>query len=175
MNAYGRFLLVFLAMSVAQAVRAQEQRGCDKFAWDLTREQTSLRGKTLPVVVDGSTPTSAPVAFTLQLVPADDAKLPKPPERMAKAATSSAGFVAFDAPPASGVYQVTLSAYAWIDLIQDDAYLKPVAFSGAIECPGVRKSVRFQLEAKPFVLQVSDVAASVIGIVVAPQPGSKPN
>jgi hypothetical protein len=53
---------------------------------------------------------------------------------------------------------VTLSNYAWIDAIQNDAYLKPKGFSGVTGCDAARKSVRFDLAAGPVTIQFSGVA-----------------
>jgi len=64
-----------------------------------------------------------------------------------------------------GLYQITLSDEAWIDVIQNGAALSAIDFTGAAGCPGLRKSVRFQLEAGGFVLQLS--SASVNGMLVA--------
>ncbi|MFI5010966.1 MAG: hypothetical protein ACHQAY_01330 [Hyphomicrobiales bacterium] len=52
--------------------------------------------------------------------------------------------------------------------MQDAHYLKPVAFTGATDCPHIRKSVKFEIGPGPFTLQVSDAPASSIAIVVTP-------
>jgi hypothetical protein len=67
---------------------------------------------------------------------------------------------------ASG-YTVNLSANAWIDAIQNGAYLKTVAFSGATDCEGLRKSLKFDLGDSPLVLQVSGVTSQAIAVVIA--------
>jgi hypothetical protein len=88
-----------------------------------------------------------------------------PPERAPKKPGSSAGMLRF-ANGAAGKYRVTLSSGGWIDVIQNGAYLKPIDFTGALDCPGVRKSVEFSLGPEPFTLQVSDVAERVMRVVL---------
>ena len=55
---------------------------------------------------------------TLALVAPSDAKLPTPPERAPKDGTF-AGFARFKAAPKAGLYTVSLSAGAWVDVVQD--------------------------------------------------------
>src|SRR5690348_3814487 len=90
----------------------------------------------------------------LSLVKPADAKLPIPPERAPKDGTF-AGFASFKTAPKAGIYTVSLSADAWIDVSQDGHVLKPKAFSGATDCDGIRKTMKYELSASPFVLQVS--------------------
>ena len=68
--------------------------------------------------------------------------------------------------PSPGRYKITLSDAGWIDVIQDGQYLKPVAFTGALDCPGLRKSVEFDIGPAPFTLQLSDVPAPTISVVL---------
>jgi hypothetical protein len=63
---------------------------------------------------------------------------------------------------------VTISGYAWIDAIQNDAYLKPKGFSGVTGCDGARKSVRFDLAAGPLTIQLSGVAQDTISVALMP-------
>jgi hypothetical protein len=104
----------------------------------------------------------------MKLVPLSKAQLTMAPERAPKITTSFAGTVEFKQAAQPGTYVVTLSNGAWINLVQDGHYLKRVAFTGALDCPGVRKSVKFTIGAGPFVLQVSDVARNTIAVVVVP-------
>ena len=45
--------------------------------------------------------------------------------------------------------------------------LKSVAFSGATGCEGIRKSVKFELKAEPFTIQLSNVPGNSIGVAVS--------
>ena len=42
-------------------------------------------------------------------------------------------------------------------------------FSGALDCPGIRKSVKFPLAAKPFTVEVSGVEAPELSLIVSPE------
>lgn len=63
---------------------------------------------------------------------------------------------------------MTLSAGAWVDVVQDRHVLKPVAFSGATDCDGIRKSMKYQLSAQPFVLEVSGAKDNSVSIAILP-------
>jgi hypothetical protein len=47
--------------------------------------------------------------------------------------------------------------------------VKSGAFSGATGCEGIRKSVKFELAAAPFIIEISGVTARTIAIVVTPE------
>jgi len=106
-------------------------------------------------------------AVTIALVAPADAKLPTPPERAPKDGTF-AGFVKFSGMPKAGSYTVSLSNGAWIDLVQDGHFLKPTAFSGATDCEGIRKTVKLNLSAAPFVLQISGARENSLSIAIEP-------
>ena len=80
----------------------------------------------------------------LTLVTPAEAKLPSPPERAPKDGTL-AGFANFKAAPKAGIYTISLSAGAWVDVVQDGHFLKPKAFSGATDCDGIRKTMKYEL------------------------------
>ena len=86
--------------------------------------------------------------MTLTLVTPAEAKLPTPPERAPKDGTF-AGFASFKTAPKAGVYTISLSAGAWVDVVQDGHFLKPKAFSGATDCDGIRKTMKYELSASP--------------------------
>lgn len=140
-----RFLALLLALCVVLPARAEDPRGCDKF--------------TLSPAV--------PPTERLALQPFKDARLALPPERAPKDVASFAGAQTVPV-PAAGLYQVSLSDYAWIDVVQDGRYVKSGKFSGALDCPGLRKIVRFELKPGTAVIQVSGVAADSIGLAFAP-------
>ncbi len=89
-------------------------------------------------------------------------------ERKPKNDNSFGGVLTFASPSKPGVYQVTLSSEAWIDVIQNGKSLKSTAHSGKHDCPGVRKSVRFELQAAPVTVQLSDVPSDTIKIAILP-------
>jgi hypothetical protein len=88
---------------------------------------------------------------------------------MPKSPETFAGFIQVIAPTRRGTYKITLSSEAWIDVVQDGRVVKSGAFSGATGCEGIRKSVKFELAAAPFIIEISGVTAHTIAIVVTPE------
>jgi hypothetical protein len=164
-----RAALVLLAFAFAGPALAQEGVGCDKFKWPIDRERAMLGSPSLATVSSGGSVTAAiPVAVTVALLPLAEAKLPMPPERAPASAPSFAGFVGIPAPPSAGAYKITVSTGAWVDVVQAGSLVKSSAFSGAAGCEGVRKSVKFNLAAVPFVVQLSGVQANSIKLAITP-------
>ena len=54
-------------------------------------------------------------------------------------------------------------------MIDAGQFLHPKAFSGALGCEGARKSVKFDLPARPLDLQLSDVKNGEISVIVSPE------
>jgi len=160
--------IVFLACcALAAPALADEPVGCDKFTWPLDKERTMLTSTDTVTVASGmKLALPLPVAVTVDLAPFADAKLPMAPERAPKKPNSFAGFISVPAPAQAGVYKVTLSSEAWIDVTQDGHYLKSTAHTGAMGCAGIRKSVKFNLDAAPFVVQLSNVPANKITVAI---------
>jgi len=153
---------------MAGAALAQEPVGCDKFKWPLDKERATLNGTDLPKVVSGASVTfPIPFATIVALMPFADAKLPAPPERAPKSPDTFAGFFEAPAPKQSGSYKITLSAEGWIDVTQSGNTVKSTAFSGAQGCEGIRKSVKFDLAAAPFTVELSSVKTDEIKIVIS--------
>ncbi len=119
----------------------------------ITSARCSPAPDRVKLVSGGELATLPSTGVTLGLTAPTDAKLPTPPERAPKDGTF-AGFTSVKSLKA-GIYTVSLSTGAWIDLVQDGHNLKPKAFSGATDCDGIRKTVKFELSASPFVLQVT--------------------
>jgi hypothetical protein len=159
--------IVIAACAMATPAFAQEPVGCDKFKWPLDKERATLNGTDLPKVVSGASVTfPIPFGTIVALVPFADAKLPAPPERAPKSPDSFAGF--FEAKALQAVsYKITLSAEGWIDVTQSGNMVKSTAFSGALGCEGIRKSVKFDLAAAPFTVELSSVKADSIKVVVS--------
>jgi hypothetical protein len=165
------FIVLAAAIAAAPALaqgRAPEPVGCDKFKWPLDKERATLTGTDLPKIASGTQVAFAiPFGAIVALKPLADAKLPTPPERAPKSADSFAGFFQVPAPKTAGSYKITLSAEGWIDVQQSGRTVKSTAFSGALGCEGVRKSVKFDLAAAPFTVELSAVAADAIKLVIA--------
>jgi len=154
-------LALFALLSPALA-----EDGCGKFAWPLTRERALLASTNKATVKVGDTLSALPpAAFALQLQPGAEAKFTMPPERKPKVEKWFGGAVHIPAPPKAGIYQVTLTDEAWVDIVQDGRYTRSVGSTGRSDCPGLRKSVRLELAATPFALQVSGVSVETIAVV----------
>jgi hypothetical protein len=161
-------ILVVVACATAGSAFAQEPVGCDKFKWPLDKERATLNGTDLPKVVSGDRVTfPIPFGMIVALAPFADAKLPAPPERAPKSPDSFAGFFQASAPAHAGSYKITMSAEGWIDVAQAGNTVKSTAFSGALGCDGIRKSVKFDLAAAPFTVELSSVKTDMIKLVIS--------
>jgi hypothetical protein len=158
--------LVLLGTSPAYA--AEEPSGCDKFKWPIERERAVLTAPDRVKLASGGELTALPsTGVTLALVAPSEAKLLSPPERAPKEGTF-AGFASVKAVPKAGLYTVSLSSGGWLDVVQDGHFLKPKAFSGATDCDGIRKTMKFELSASPFVVQISGTKENAISIAILP-------
>lgn len=161
------FVVLALCVIIAPAL-AQEPVGCDKFKWPLDKERATLTGTDLPKLVSGSKAMwPLPFATMIALAPVTDAKLPVTPERSPKSNNTFAGFIEVRAPAKAGTFAITLSSAGWIDVVQNGERIKSVAATGATGCDGVRKSVKFQLAAAPFTVQLSGIEANSIAIAIS--------
>jgi hypothetical protein len=124
-------ILVLLATSAA----ARADDGCDRFAWPVMRERAALTAPNLPMVPPGSTMDAN--CFSA-LLPPDQVSYVMPPKRRPRIENWRGGIVQLPSPPRAGVYQLTLS---------DE--VRSVGSRGRSDCPGLRKSVRFELAASP--------------------------
>jgi len=164
-----RSLLIAFALCIGAApVLAQEPSGCDKFKWPLDKERATLTGTDLPKVASGSRiEWRLPFATIVSLMPLANAKLPMAPERTPKSNESFAGFIQSPAPTKAATYKITLSSEGWIDVVQGGQRVQSLTSTGAKGCDGVRKSVKFELAATPFTVQLSDIEANSVGLVIS--------
>jgi len=161
-------LMALLLIGAAPAWAAEEPSGCDKFKWPIERERAALTSPDRAKLASGGELTALPAsAVTLALVAPADAKLPTPPERAPKEGTF-AGFASFKTAPKAGLYTISVSSGGWVDVVQNGNFVKPKAFSGATDCDGIRKTMKYELSASPFVLQVSGTRENAISIAILP-------
>lgn len=161
-------LAVSVLCLVLTAVGAQAaQSGCDKFKWPLEADRTLLQAADKLSVDSGGALDALPsTGLRLTLQPQAEVAFEKPPERAPKVEPSFAGVLRIPALPKQGTYRVSLDGEAWIDVIQDGRYVEATDFTGARDCPGLRKSVTFALEAGPVTLQFSGAATGSLGVLV---------
>src|ERR1700722_1627740 len=163
------FFFVAVSLLVAPpALAAEEPSGCDKFKWNIDHERAALTAPDRVKLTSGGELAALPsTGMTIALRPPAEAQLPSPPERAPKDGTF-AGFANFKGTPKAGLYTVSLSAGGWVDVMQDGHFLKPKAFSGATDCDGIRKTMKYELSASPFVLQVSGTKENSVSIAILP-------
>jgi hypothetical protein len=166
-NVVKRPFLIAIALLAALPAFAQEPVGCDKFKWPVDHERALLASPS-QMTSGAGLPQPLATAATVVLVPYAAAKLPVAPSRAPKTADSYAGFINAPAVPKPGTYRVALSAPAWIDVIQNGHTLQSTGFSGVRDCPGIAKSVKFELTAAPFVVELSGTTAHNLTFVVTP-------
>jgi hypothetical protein len=150
-------------MLAATPAFADDAKVCSKFAWPVHHELDLLRAPP-PEAALGITLSAAPVAVSLKL--ATGVTLPAPSEKPTDI-TKFAGFVTVPVASA-GDYLVSLSGEAWIEVIQDGKPVESYSHSGDPNCPGMRKSVRFTLSAKPVTIQISNGPEDHILLAVTP-------
>lgn len=162
-------LLVALALlGASPACAAEEPSGCDNFKWPIERERAALTAPDRLKLASGAEISALPPqAVILALHSPADAKLPMPPERAPKEGTF-AGFANVIQAPKAGLYSISLSTGGWVDVVQEGKFLKPKAFSGATDCDGIRKTMKYELSATPFVLQVSGTKEDSVSIAILP-------
>src|SRR5258705_737928 len=119
-------VLITWALIGAQAYTADEPSGCDKFKWPIERERAALTAPERFRIASGANLSPAlPVAAVISLRPGAEANLPTTPERKPAANTFS-GYAAFKNGLPPGSYPINLSGAAWIDVVQDEQFLRPV-------------------------------------------------
>ncbi|MET3353245.1 UNVERIFIED_ORG: hypothetical protein ABID33_001141 [Xanthobacter viscosus] len=157
----------FLAARGGVAGAQPVAEDCERAAWPLAADRALLSapdprrvtpGDTLVLPLDG--------ALRLGLVPQVGANLPVPPRR--GDGGTFAGVMDLKVPPPERVWQVTVSANAWIDVVVDGRPLTPIAFTGVHACPGLRKSLRFGIPSGDVRLQVSGVEGAWLDLVITP-------
>jgi len=162
------FLIALALLSTVPALAAEEPSGCDKFKWNIDRERAALTAPDRVKLASGGELAALPsTGVTLALRAPAEAKLPSPPERAPKDGTF-AGFASIKSAPKAGVYTVSLSAGGWVDLVQDGHVLKPKAFSGATDCDGIRKTMKYEIAAGPLLLQVSGTREDAVSVAILP-------
>jgi hypothetical protein len=139
---------------------------CDHFKWSLAKEKTWFALSPEPA---GAEIAPAERVFELALKAGDAAAFVVPLKKP-MAAGEYGGVVRISAIPKAGLYQVTLSREAWVDVIQNQARARTRNVSRQSDCPAFAKSVRFELAAGPAVLQISGVAAAKVAFAFAAAP-----
>ena len=149
----------------ATPVLAAEPLGCGHFKWSLDHEKELLAK---PSATTSGGAATLGTGESLTLAPQKTAKLPHDPSRPPKFPDTYAGFGTLAAPASAGTYRVTLSHGAWIDVVQDGHVLKTIDHTSARGCAGLAKSVKFNLAATPFTVEISSSTVPSLALVVTP-------
>lgn len=161
--------LTIVAMAAAPLpALAASTGGCESFDFPVATDLQWMKSADAEAVASDAKLT-APLAraMSVALKPVAEVVYTLTPEGKAKPGETSFGaVVAFAGVPTPGLYQVSLSAKGWIDVIQNGTALKAVAHSGKSDCEGLRKSVRFELKDGPVTLQVSGVPVPAIKVTI---------
>ena len=162
-------LIAASSFTAGRTASALDIAACDQFAWPIKREQTLFASKDLQHVASGTTLDSVPGrGIALELQPHETVPYALQPSREPKIANSSGGLVVISNVSKAGSYQVTASAEAWIDVIQEGKFLASTAHSGRRDCSDVRKTVRFDLQTGAITIQVSGVDSKLIKLAILP-------
>jgi hypothetical protein len=162
-----RSALAAVAMLAGVGV-ASAQQGCDGFKWSVAREHAWFQAGP-PSLASGGALAAPDGAVALTLSPVAQVHFAAAPERAPKDGTFGGTFTV-NGVAAPGLYQISLSDEAWIDVVQNGAIVVSKDFSGKKDCPGLRKSVRFELAASAAVIEISNASADAINVAVAPAP-----
>jgi hypothetical protein len=162
----GLALAALVAAALPGLAAADEPSGCAAFKWPIQRERAALASADKPAIVNGGA-LSYDVATTLRLAPLAEAGLPHAPERAPKSDRSFGGHFTLAAPAKPGIYKLTIAADGWIDVVDNGAFLHPKGFTGAVDCAGARKSVKFDLPARLLDIQLSGVKDAEIAVMVS--------
>jgi hypothetical protein len=168
---------VVLSLGVAVATRAGPadqpppgDEGCDAFAWPVSNERAWFDQKALRRSASGVRLSRIDRAVEVTLEPTKAVRFFLPPAK-APSPDSYSGNVTFFGVPHPGVYQVTISREAAIDVFENGMRIPKVAVSEATDCRSVRKSVRYRLGPGDLVLvQISGAAQPSIKIAFEESP-----
>lgn len=160
--------LIFIACFAAP-INAAGKGGCESFAWPLATELTWMKSADTTAVGSGSKLDLPPNrALTVAMTPISDVKLDAPASGKPKSApgTELGAVIHFENVEVVGIYQVTLSNAAWIDVIQNGKTLAAVEHTGKSDCVGIRKSVRFDIGPGPFAIQITGASEPALKMIV---------
>jgi hypothetical protein len=161
------FVLSNYPASGQEAAKPSDRTDCEKFSWRVDREHDWFADKNLPRRVSGARLRRIDRAVDLSLRPARQVDLFLPPDVRPRS-DSFSGEVTFFGVPKPGLYQVTLSDQATIDVFENGARLKATGSTSAKHCPGVFESVRYELAPGDLVLvEVTNVSRNSIKVAFA--------
>ena len=157
-----RAALIGCVLCLWAAGEAAAEDGCGRFAWPVDREQ-ELFADGLFADVESEYALPRDGVFALRLQPVAQVIYMVPPER---GRDDGLGGVVTLEWISAGRWQVTVSADVWIDAVQNDHRLTPLASTARTDCPGIRQSVQFQVDSVPLTLQFGGASVKRLNIAV---------
>jgi hypothetical protein len=150
---------------------AAEEPGCSGFNWPLDTELAWMASSD-DVALQSAAEIPAPPAkaISLALQSSKSVTMPVPPgiKKQAVGADTFSGWITLAGVEKTGLYQITLSHGAWIDVAQNGALVRSNAFTGSKECKVIHKSVRFEIGAGPVTVQISGAPAQKVRLAIRP-------
>ena len=162
-----RWLTAVALIAAPGLAQAQEGRGAAGFEWSLDRERAAFVRPDKPSLPNGGA-LAYDVATTLQLRAALSRRVAKGRRNGRRGRLALRGPFHPIRAGEAGRLRVTISSEGWVDVLDGGAYLHPIAFTGAKDCDGARKSVKFDLPSRPLALQFSGVPRDQISVIVSP-------
>jgi hypothetical protein len=150
---------------LSAGAQAQDKTGCDQFKWSVARERAWFTAERKSVSSGAAIVVGQ--GYAVAMAPDESIAFAVPPEKPLKPGGLGATLSLANIDKA-GSYEITLSDEGRIDAVQDKALVKSTDFSGQKDCPGVRKSVRFDLKSGPLTVQISNAPAATIDLAIAP-------
>lgn len=147
-------ILIWVAILPGSAIAET----CTGFQWSVATELSWVSAPEVEAVKTGRKIESIPdKAIELMLEPASSVTLPATPgiKKQAIPKNSFSGWFSIADVGKPGLYQITIPNHAWIDVVQNDALVSTVAFSGDRKCRSLHKSVQYELGAEPVIIQIS--------------------
>lgn len=160
--------LIFFACFAVPG-NAASTGGCESFAWPLTTELLWMKNADAKLVVTDTKVVSPPQgALAVAMTPMSDVRLDVPASGKSKLAPEKelGAVIQFERVEVPGIYQVTLSHAAWIDVVQNGKTLAAVEHTGKTDCDGIRKSVRFDIGAGPFAIQITGASEPALKMIL---------
>lgn len=162
-------LLIAALMSAAIGTAARAEENCGGFKWPVDTEFAWMKAQDTQAVSVGGKLAEVPAkAIELKLDLTSAVKFPVAPgiKKQAMAPNSHSGWFTIEKIATPGLYQVSLSQHAWIDIVQNGELIQSTAFTGSKGCKALGKSVRFEIGVGPAVVQVGGVDGDTVKVTI---------
>ena len=157
------------ALGLGSSVAAADQPGCSGFNWPLDTELAWMAASDDVPLQTGAEISAPPAkAITLTLQPAKSVAMPVTPgiKKQAVGADTFSGWLTLSGVEKPGLYQITLSTGAWVDVAQNGALVRSRAFTGQKDCKAIHKSVRFEIGTGPVTVQISGAPEQKVRLAI---------